>query len=459
MQGSVLFVDDDQSMCDLVETALSKRGFKVLARTSADEAMLSVGTDDFDVVVTDLNMTGMSGLDLCRRIVENRPDVPVVVVTAFGSMEAAVAAIRAGAYDFITKPFQMDELGFTIGRAVQHRSLREEVKRLRRAAAASSQFGEMVGASPAMRKVYELLERVADTDATVLITGESGTGKELVAKALHRRGRRGNGPFVAVNCAAVPEPILESELFGHMKGAFTDAKTGRTGLFLQASSGTLFLDEIGEMPLGMQVKLLRALQERKVRPVGGEQEIAFDARIVAATNRDLESEVAEHKFREDLYYRINVVRVQVPPLRARGNDVLLLAQNFVERFAAQNNKKVVGLSSPAAEKLLAYEWPGNVRELQNCIERAVALTQFEQITVEDLPDKVRNYRSNRLVVATEDPSELLTMEEVERRYILKVLQTVGGNKTLAAQVLGFDRRTLYRKLERYGAAEANAEES
>jgi two-component system response regulator HydG len=324
----------------------------------------------------------------------------------------------------------MDELGFTIGRAVQHRSLREEVKRLRKAQAASSQFGEMVGGSPAMRKVYELLERVADTDATVLITGESGTGKELVAKALHRRGRRGNGPFVAVNCAAVPEPILESELFGHTKGAFTDAKTGRTGLFLQASTGTLFLDEIGEMPLGMQVKLLRALQERKVRPVGGEQEVPFDSRIVAATNRDLESEVAEHKFREDLYYRINVVRVQVPPLRARGNDVLLLAQNFVERFAAQNNKKVVGLSSPAAEKLLAYEWPGNVRELQNCVERAV-----------------------------EDPSELLTMEEVERRYILKVLQTVGGNKTLAAQVLGFDRRTLYRKLERYGAAEANAEES
>jgi two-component system response regulator HydG len=459
MQGSVLFVDDDQSMCDLVETSLSKRGFKIVARTSADEAMLSVAQDDFDVVVTDLNMTGMSGLDLCRRIVENRPDVPVVVVTAFGSMEAAVAAIRAGAYDFITKPFQMDELGFTIGRAVQHRSLREEVKRLRKAAAASTQFGEMVGASPAMRKVYELLERVADTDATVLITGESGTGKELVAKALHRRGRRGNGPFVAVNCAAVPEPILESELFGHTKGAFTDAKTGRTGLFLQASTGTLFLDEIGEMPLGMQVKLLRALQERKVRPVGGEQEVPFDSRIVAATNRDLESEVAEHKFREDLYYRINVVRVQVPPLRARGNDVLLLAQNFVERFAAQNNKKVVGLSSPAAEKLLAYEWPGNVRELQNCVERAVALTQFEQITVEDLPDKVRNYRSNRLVVATEDPSELLTMEEVERRYILKVLQTVGGNKTLAAQVLGFDRRTLYRKLERYGAAEANAEES
>jgi two-component system response regulator HydG len=458
MQGSVLFVDDDQSMCDLVDTALTKRGFHVTSRTSADEAMLSLGADDYDVVVTDLNMTGMSGLDLCRRIVENRPDVPVVVVTAFGSMETAVAAIRAGAYDFITKPFQMDELGFTIGRAVQHRSLREEVKRLKKAAAESRQFADMVGSSPAMKRVYELLERVADTDATVLITGESGTGKELVARALHKRGRRGGGPFVAVNCAAVPEPILESELFGHMKGAFTDAKSGRTGLFLQASTGTLFLDEIGEMPLGMQVKLLRALQERKVRPVGGEQEVPFDARIVAATNRDLEGEVESHKFREDLYYRINVVRVQVPPLRARGNDVLLLAQSFVERFAAQNVKRVMGLSSPAAEKLLAYEWPGNVRELQNCIERAVALTQFEQITVDDLPEKVRNYKSSRLIVAAEDPSELLTMEEVERRYILKVLQTVGGNKTLAAQVLGFDRRTLYRKLERYGATEGGAEE-
>jgi len=264
---------------------------------------------------------------------------------------------------------------------------------------------------------------------------------------------------VAVNCAAVPEPILESELFGHTKGAFTDAKAGRTGLFLQASTGTLFLDEIGEMPLGMQVKLLRALQERKVRPVGGDTEVSFDSRIVAATNRDLESEVESHKFREDLYYRINVVRVPVPPLRARGNDVLLLAQTFIERFALQNAKRVIGLSSPAAEKLLAYEWPGNVRQLQNCMERAVALTQFEQITVDDLPENVRNYRSSRLVVATEDPSELLTMEEVERRYILKVLQTVGGNKTLAAQVLGFDRRTLYRKLERYGAAEGAADES
>jgi two-component system response regulator HydG len=451
MQNTVLFVDDDRSMCEMVEGALGRRGFKVTPRSSADEALLALDQQDFSVVVTDLNMHGMNGIDLCRRIVENRPDVPVVVVTAYGSFETAVGAIRAGAYDFITKPVQMDELALTLERAVQHRTLRDEVKRLRRVVSEAQRLEDIIGASPAMRKVYDLIERVAESDATVLITGESGTGKELIAQALHRRGRRSAGPFVAVNCAAMPETLLESELFGHTKGAFTDARSSRTGLFVQASGGTLFLDEVGEMPIGMQVKLLRALQQRTVRPVGGNQEVPFDTRIIAATNRDLETEVAERRFREDLYYRINVVRIQIPPLRSRGSDVLLLAQHFLERYAAQGNKRVTGLSSAAAEKLLAYNWPGNVRELQNCVERAVALTQFEQVTVDDLPEKIRDHKTNNFVVATEDPTELLPMEEVERRYVLRVLQAVGGNKTLAAQVLGFDRRTLYRKLERYGA--------
>jgi two-component system response regulator HydG len=317
----------------------------------------------------------------------------------------------------------------------------------------------MIGTSAPMQKVYDLVARVADTEATVLVTGESGTGKELVAKAIHSRSRRKEGPFVAINCAAMPEPLLESELFGHVKGAFTDARQARSGLFLKASGGTLFLDEIGEMAMGMQAKLLRVLQERTVRPVGGDKEVPFDTRIVAATNRDLDTEVAERRFREDLFYRINVVRIQVPPLRSRGSDVLVLAQHFVERFAAVHRTNVKGLSSAAAERLMTYSWPGNVRELQNCIERAVALARYEMLGVDDLPEKLRDYRPSRVIVESEDPAELLPMEEVERRYVLRVLQAVGGNKTLAAEVLGFDRRTLYRKLERYGAIEQGAEPS
>ncbi len=455
MQGRVLIVDDDRDMCVLLESQLKRRDINASWRSSAAEALDLLAVEDFDVIVTDLNLQGSSGLELCEQVVQNRPDVPVIVITAFGSLESAIAAIRSGAYDFVNKPFELDELVLTINRAMQHKALREEVKRLKEAVATTQGMDELVGESLGMRKVYDLIDRVAETDATVLITGESGTGKELVARALHRRSQRKAGPFVAINCAAMPETLLESELFGHVKGAFTDAKAGRAGLLLQASSGTLFFDEIGEMPLGMQPKLLRSLQERTVRPVGGSDEVPFDARIIAATNRDLESEVESNRFREDLFYRINVVRIDVPPLRMRSNDVLLLAQHFLERIANRSAKRVVGISSAAAEKLLAYEWPGNVRELQNCIERAVALTRYDTIVVEDLPEKVRDYRSTNIVVATEDASQLLPMEEVERRYILRVLKTVGGNKTTAAKVLGFDRRTLYRKLERYGVVEAD----
>jgi len=322
------------------------------------------------------------------------------------------------------------------------------VTRLRNAVEASRRFEDLLGASPAMRRVYDLLDRIVDADTSVLISGESGTGKELVAQALHRRGARRDGPFVAVNCAALPEALLESELFGHTRGAFTDARAARTGLLAQATGGTLFLDEIGELPLGLQPKLLRALQERMVRPVGGDTEVPFDARLITATNRDLETAVEERRFRDDLFFRINVIQIDLPPLRARGGDVLLLAQHFVDHFARRAGKEVRGLSPPAAEALLAYAWPGNVRELQNCIERAVALTRYEQIALDDLPDKVRSYRPSYVVLAADDPSELVPMEEVERRYIQRVMHAVGGNKTLAARVLGFDRKTLYRKLDR-----------
>jgi two-component system, NtrC family, response regulator AtoC len=452
MAGRILVVDDDLAMCQVLVAGLQRRGFEATSFTDPAQALTALTDSDFDVVVTDLNMKGMSGIALCERVVANRPDLPVVVVTAFGSLETAVAAIRAGAYDFITKPLDIDALTLTLERAVQHRRLREEVKRLRDAVAGPQEFDELLGASPAMKAVYALLERVAETDSSVLITGESGTGKEMVARVLHRRGRRSAGPFVAVNCAAMPEALLESELFGHVKGAFTDARSSRTGLFVKASGGTLFLDEIGELPLALQPKLLRALQERVVRPVGADDEVPFQVRLVTATNRDLETAVEERGFREDLFFRINVIHLEMPPLRARGSDVLLLAQHFLVKDAAVAGKPITGISAQAAEKLLAYSWPGNVRELQNCIERAVALTRFHEIAVDDLPERVRAYRGSQIVISADDLGELVPMEEVERRYVLRVLEAVGGSRTRAAKVLGFDRKTLYRKLEHYGVA-------
>jgi len=454
MTARVLVLDDDQSMCEMLAAALARHDFDVLWRTAAVEGLALLESLDVDVLVTDMKLGGMSGLEVCARVAANRPDIPVVVITAFGSLETAIDAIRAGAYDFITKPFAVEVLALTLARAVKHRALREEVKRLRRAVEQSRPFGDLLGASPAMQGVARLLERVVQSDTSVLITGETGTGKEGVARALHERSRRRDRPFVAVNCAALPEPLLESELFGHARGAFTDARGARTGLFLQANGGTLFLDEIADLPLGLQPKLLRVLQERALRPVGGDTEVPFDVRLITATNRDLESAVEERRFREDLYYRINVLHVPLPALRARGSDVLLLAQHFVQHYAAQAGKNVTGISAPAAERLLAYSWPGNVRELQNCIERALALTQFEHLTVEDLPEKIQNYRRSHVLIGSDDPSELVPMEEVERRYVVRVMEAVAGNKTLAARILGFDRKTLYRKLEHYAAETA-----
>jgi two-component system response regulator HydG len=374
-------------------------------------------------------------------------------------METAVAAIRAGAYDFLTKPFDTEQLVLILERAVQLRGLREEVKRLRGAATPAGPFAEIIGESPAMRRVFDLVSRIADSDASILIAGETGTGKELIARAIHQAGRRRDDPLVALNCAAVPETLLESELFGHVKGAFTDARATRKGLFVQAEGGTLFLDEIDGMAVPLQAKLLRALQERRVRPVGGDEEIPVDVRIIAASNHDLEEAAERGNFRRDLLYRINVIAVDLPPLRMRGNDVLLLAQQFTRGFAERSGKRVLGLSSGAAEKLLDYSWPGNVRELQNCIERAVALTTYEQLTSEDLPEKIRDCRRSHAAVFIGDPSELVPLAEVERRYILRVLEAAGGNKKLAAQVLGLDRKTLYRKLEQYTTGTSENTES
>ncbi len=434
----------------MIELGLTAGGHTVAVAGSVRKAAEVAQTFEPEVVVTDLNLGQASGLELCRSFADTWPDVPVIVVTAFGSLDTAVEALRAGAYDFITKPFDIQTLTLVVERAHQHHRLKSEVKRLRAAIGQAGWGDDIVGTSGPIVELRSVLERIAGTETTVLITGETGTGKEVAARALHQHGKRRTGPFVAINCTALPEALLESELFGHVRGAFTDARSSRAGLFVDAHNGTLFLDEIGDMPLGVQAKLLRAIEERRVRPVGGDVEIPFDARIIAATNRDLEQAVQDGAFREDLFYRLNVVNVALPALRSRGGDILLLAQHFLAQFASQAKPGVVGISKNAAEKLLVYTWPGNVRELRNAIQAAVALTRFDHIGAEDLPERIRTFEARHVLVAGDDLEELASLEEVEKRYILKVLQAAGGNKSLAAKRLGVGRRTLYRKLGEYG---------
>ena len=453
MRARILVIDDDRDMCELLHERLEASGYEVSWRQHADEGIDLLSDRDFDVVITDLNLDGASGLDICRRFKENRPNTPVIVITGFGDMGAAVAAIRAGAQDFLSKPIDMALLEHAIVRSLSQRHLREQIRRLEQAYVPPAEtLGSLIGTSRAMRTVYDLVRRVAHSDTTVLLSGESGTGKELVANALHEQSGRDGGNFVAINCAAVPSELLESELFGHVRGAFTDAKVDRLGLMEQARNGTLLLDEIGEMPLEMQPKLLRVLQERQVRPVGGNTCVPMTARIIAATNRDLEGEVEAKRFREDLFYRLNVVQIHIPPLRARGNDVLLLAEHFASRFASRAHKRVLAISPDAQRKLLAYDWPGNVRQLENSIERAVALTRGEQIQVEDLPEKVQSFDGWSRAAEDVDLENVLTLEQIERRQIERALRQAHGNKTRAAKALGIDRRTLYRKLDRYDGA-------
>ncbi len=451
MTGKILIVDDEQAMCELLEADLRLRNFETEWYTSAEDALQAVNRQSYDVVLTDLNMPGTNGIQLCKHIVTHRPDIPVVMMTAFGSLESAVDAIRAGAYDFVTKPIEMDLLNVTLSRAIKHRQLEEKIRFLSEAVARTERFGDILGTSPAMQELFDQLQRIAASETSLLITGESGTGKELVARAIHRKSRRSKKPFVAVNCAALPDALLESELFGHAAGAFTDARTERKGLLFQAEGGTLLFDEVGELPLSVQPKLLRALEENYMRPVGSDEEIPFDVRIITATNRDLETAIEEGRFREDLYFRINVIQCDLPPLRSRGTDTLLLAQKFLETFATRSEKKVTDISKGVAEKLLAYTWPGNVRELRNVIERAVALTRYDRLGVEDLPEKIRNFQGSQVFIGGDDPTEMVALEEIERRYIQHVLGAVGSNKTMAARILGLDRKTLYRKLRQYQA--------
>ena len=449
--GQLIFVEDDAALRRLLATALERRGWEVIAVGRAEEALERLdGTEqDADVVLSDLFMPGLGGMELCRRLRELRPEIPVVVLTAFGSLDTAIEAIRAGAWDFVTKPVEVDALAIALDRAREHRSLRREVRQLRREIRGRDGGDLLSGESDAMRTLRRLVDRVAVSEASVLIRGETGTGKEVVARAIHSRSPRAGKPFVALSCAALPEALLESELFGHVRGAFTGANERRPGLFLQATGGTLFLDEIGEMPMALQVKLLRVLQERSVRPVGGDREVPIDVRILSATHRELEEAIAEGRFREDLWFRLNVIQLDIPPLRDRGHDVLALAQRFVQEFAQRSGGTVRGISPEAARRLLAWSWPGNVRELRNCIERAVALTTREEIGVEDLPPRVREIATQPGSTAVLTAGVLEPLAELERRHVLHVLDAVGGRRGEAARILGLDRKTLYRRLNEW----------
>jgi len=443
--GKILVVDDDADMRGLLSDVLESDGYRVGTAESGEKALQALAEEQYDLVLTDLRMKGMLGTALLSEIKHRYPDTGVILMTAFGTVETAIEAMKGGAMDYLIKPVKTDDVLRTAGRAAREVQLRREVTHLRREVYKEYSFHQILGKSRPMQEVFELIRRVADSPSNLLITGESGTGKELVAKAIHYNSDRRDRPFVAVNSAAIPEQLLESELFGHMRGAFTDAKADRPGLFEEAQKGTLFLDEISELPLMLQAKLLRAIQEREIRRVGSTKSIPVDVRIIAATNLNLADEVKAKHFREDLYYRLNVIEIRLPPLRDRRDDIPLLVETFLHKCAKANRKPLQGISESSLALLIDYSWPGNVRELENIIERAVTLARREKIMPEDLPATVQGSRGDRRVL--DDAAErTLPLQEVEWEYIKKILEKTGGNKYQAAQALGIDRKTLYRKL-------------
>jgi DNA-binding NtrC family response regulator len=442
----ILIVDDEPEMCSLLSDILKEEGLGIETATSGEKALAKMGEQDFAVVITDLNMKGMPGMALLKEIRHRHPDINVIIMTAFGSVETAIEAMKQGAYDYVMKPVKSEEIALIVQKAVREASLRREVVNLRRAVEKEYSFNQILGKSKPIQAVFELIRRITPSPSSVLITGESGTGKELVARAVHYNSPRAQAPFIPVNCAAIPENLLESEMFGHMKGSFTDAKADRKGLFEEAQGGTLFLDEISELPISLQAKLLRVLQEKEIRRVGGTRSIPVDVRVIAATNLDLAGEVKAKRFREDLYYRLNVIEVHMPALRERTEDIPLLAMHFVRKYAEPMKKPVTGLAEGALALLMDYPWPGNVRELENVIERGVTLTREEKIGSEDLPQAVRGDSDNRHMIE-EAAEKTRPLAEVERAYILRIMEKTAGNKYQAAQVLGIDRKTLYRKLD------------
>ncbi|MBW2043191.1 MAG: sigma-54-dependent Fis family transcriptional regulator [Deltaproteobacteria bacterium] len=448
----ILIVDDDLNHLKTLKTIVKSWGYQVSTADDGVKAVESVKERPFALILMDVRMAQMSGIEALQRIKQYNPAIPILIMTAYSSVDSAVEALKSGAYDYLTKPLDFEVLKISLARALEHSGLKAENATLKSRMSADYDLENIIGKSRPMKELVDMMSMVAPSEATVLIIGESGTGKELIAKSIHHNSRRKDRPLVVVNCAALTETLLESELFGHEKGAFTGADKRREGRFKQADKGTIFLDEIGETSAAMQAKLLRVIQEREIQRVGGEETLSVDVRILAATNRNLEEEVKEGKFREDLFYRLNVVTLRIPPLHERQDDIPLLAQHFLEKYAKKNNKQVKGFSPLAMDMLLKYAWPGNVRELENVIERAVILLPDEHITEKELPTTVtESYAEEKDWVSP--PSQVAAnrpLEEIEKEAILATLEDSGGNKSETARRLGINRKTLHKKLKDYG---------
>ncbi len=444
----ILIVDDEEDILYVLEGHLTRAGYSVTTARDGKEALARFREARHDLVIADVRMPKLDGLGLLRALREIDAGIGVIMITGHGSIDTAVEAMKVGAYDYLTKPFRhINEILLTVERALEKQRLVVEVQRLRRELGRRHQFGGLVGVSPAMQEVYDLIEKVAAQEATVMIQGESGTGKEIVARAIHALSARRDGPFIPVNCGAIAESLLESELFGHVRGAFTGAVTETKGLFRAADGGTIFLDEIAEISHSLQVKLLRVLQEREVRPVGSDRSIKVDVRVVAATNRPIEEAIQDGTLRKDLFYRLNVVPIQLPPLRERTSDIPLLVQHFMEAFNARTGKAVRAISAEALEILTHHPWPGNVRELENVVERAYALGAGPVITAKDLPPYLASEPVGTLKTAS--PQRPVLLRDLEAETILRVLRETGGNQVQAARLLGVDRKTIYRKVKKY----------
>jgi two-component system response regulator PilR (NtrC family) len=450
---TILIIDDEKSLLDLLTVVFKKEGYAVKSAQTAAGGFEVLAKEDIDLVITDIKMPGADGMDILRYARENLPDLPVILITAYGSIAQAVEALKAGALDYVVKPFDVEELKIIVGRGLASRRLQQENLLLKRDLKDRYSFEQMIGKSRAMQEIYILIEKVASTDSTVLITGESGTGKEMAARAVHLQGARREHPFVSINCAALPENLLESELFGHVRGSFTGAVSDKKGMFELAQRGTLFLDEVGEMSPWTQVKLLRALQERKVRRVGGADEIPVDVRIIAATNQDLKKRIQEGKFREELYYRLNVISIDMPPLRRRVEDIPLLIAHFLQKYCEKMGKKPKRFTPEVVSLLEGYAWPGNIRELENVIERIVAIEDRETVTASCLPQEVVSPRKKKL-----DTQELFApgfslnqhLDEITKKYIQEALALTGGSLQKAAPLLGLSYRTLRYLIGKHG---------
>jgi two-component system, NtrC family, response regulator PilR len=451
-RGAILVVDDERSMREMLALYLSRAGYAVESAGSAAEARRALKAKEHDLVITDLQMPDASGLEVLAECKKLHAETQVIVVTAYATAETAIAAMKAGAYDYLVKPFKLDEVGLVVERALERRLLMRQNVALRDEIKGRYRLDRLLGKSAAMQRVFDILRKIAPARTSVLLVGESGTGKELAARALHELSPRADHAFVAVNCGAIPETLIESELFGHVRGSFTGATADKEGLFEAAHGGTMMLDEVAELPLAMQVKLLRVLQERKVKPVGGVAEREVDVRVVAATNRDLETEVEKGTFRQDLYYRLNVIQVRMPPLRERREDVPLLVDHFTKKFAAEHAHPITGVDADAMAAITAHNFPGNVRELENLVERAVTLSSDGRITADALPDLSR---ADRATAAAHDLP--LTgfdleheLEAFERGFLLRALERTEGNRTLAARLLGISFRSLRYRLSKLG---------